>query len=615
MTGFFAKARLFLVAAAQMTRLAWRAQPACVVSLLLLDVLLGLLPVVAAWLIKNILDTLIQGLQADQTTGLIYRLLPLVAGQAAVTLALALSPLVARAVQSELSRRLTLLVQTTIYQKIGSLRGLEPFEHSEMYNTINLAMQGAQFGPHQVLATTRTLLQALVALISFLSILIGFSPTLAVLVLLATLPQLYGQVRLGRQRFDVALLNTPRGRRAHYYGALIAGIDYAKEVLLLGLAPHFLARFRQLTIESHTAERQQSVKELGWQLGLGVLSSVVAAGSFFMVISAAAARQLSVGDVTLYLSAIITIQATLTQACFSVATLHEAVLFHEHYQRLLALPQPIALATTPVPAAPLAIGIEFRQVSFRYHETQPWVLQQVDLLIPAGQCVALIGLNGAGKTTLVKLLLRMYDPTEGQILWDGVDIRCYDPADLRRRCAAIFQDFVHYDLSVHENIALGDLSRFDSLATVQAAAQEASIHEVITRLPQGYNTILSRWLVDEGQGTDLSGGQWQKIALARMFMRDVDLLILDEPTAALDVQAEVELYDRFARRMARRTSLVISHRFSTVQMADRIVVLDGGRIVEQGSHAELVRYGGSYAGLYAVQAAQYQRAVVVEDPV
>jgi ATP-binding cassette subfamily B protein len=302
------------------------------------------------------------------------------------------------------------------------------------------------------------------------------------------------------------------------------------------------------------------------------------------------------------------VQGALGGIVYAFSTLNEHVLFFGCYQQLKALPQPIQVTMSPQPVSRLTSGLELRNLSFRYSESHPWVLRNINLEIPSGQHLALVGLNGAGKTTLVKLLTRLYDPTEGQILWDGIDMREFDPVELRHHLGVIFQDFMHYDFNAQENIGLGDVQFVEDYARVQQAAEKAGIHQTIEGLPQGYNTILSRMFGENGAGMELSGGEWQKIAVARMFMRQADFLILDEPTAALDAQAEYELYNRFVELVRDKTSLIISHRFSTVRMADTIAVVEDGQITEYNTHEELLAQGGTYARLFKMQADPYQRS-------
>ncbi|VAW42475.1 Lipid A export ATP-binding/permease protein MsbA [hydrothermal vent metagenome] len=266
---------------------------------------------------------------------------------------------------------------------------------------------------------------------------------------------------------------------------------------------------------------------------------MVSSGAFVVVLVAAFNGNLSLGDVTLYMGAVSSVQASLKNLLFAISGLHESSLFYTYYLDLMALTEPLPLPAAPQPVPELGQGIELRGVSFRYHDDQPWVLQDVSMTIPAGECVALVGLNGAGKTTLVKLLLRFYDPTAGQILWDGIDIRQFDPAALRQRMGAIFQQFMRYDLTVRENIGIGNIDHINSQARVQQAAERSGVHEMIANLPQGYDTELTLMFANGNSPLDLSGGEWQKIATARLFMRqDADLLILDEPTAVLDTKSE-----------------------------------------------------------------------------
>ncbi|GAB4581595.1 MAG: ABC transporter ATP-binding protein [Anaerolineales bacterium] len=513
---------------------------------------------------------------------------------------------------SELNRQLLLNVQIAIFGKINHLASLAPFENPQTHNLLQKAVQGAQFGPSQALGTLTGLLHSTTTLVGFLGVLTTFNPLLAGLVALATLPELFAQIKMGRQRYRLVEANTPKQRYVGYYGGIFSAPYFAKELRLFNLGNYFLTRFRNLTKELNYSQRAQDQSELRWQAGLELFTKLVVSAAFVVVVTQAFQGYLSLGDVTLYTNAISSVQAALSGMVFALANIHESALFFSHYTRLLALPQPINIASTPQPTLPLVSAIELHRVSFRYSEEHPWILKNINLTLPAGHSLALVGLNGAGKTTLVKLLTRLYDPTEGQILWDGIDIREFDPVELRRRMGVIFQDFVRFELTALENIALGDVSKLENgnraaaEAAARHAAQKAGIHEMVSALPHGYHTPLSRWLVEDGQGVDLSGGEWQKIALARLFMREADLLILDEPTAAMDAQAEHDIYQSFTEIVAGKTSLLISHRFSTVRMADLIAVLENGKITEYGSHNELMSKGGTYARLYKLQAERYR---------
>jgi len=596
----------FLQSISQMLKLVWQAYPAACIGTLLLTILQGLIPLANAWVTKVLLDWLTQLLVGGRLTK--EQLIWLLLTQAVLMVATAMLPHLSRYLNAELGRRLTVLIQSTVYQKINQFQGISHFENPQVYDKIQLAQQGAEQSSSQTLQILTEFIQSLVTLLSFVGVLFSFNLFLANLVLFAALPQLFVQLKLGQQRFGLAFELSPMERRKYYYSFLLASTQAAKEVRLFGLGQYFLHKLLNLYKRVHQAERKQQQRELRWELGLSILSSVVASVAFMIVVFAAFGRRLTLGDITLYVNAVSSVQDALSRFIFAVAGLSESVLFHSYFQDLLALPPalPVAPVTQPVPK--LSSGLELRHVSFRYSDQQPWILHDVNLKIPAGSCLALVGLNGAGKTTLVKLLTRLYDPSDGQILWDGIDIRKFDPAEFRQRIGTIFQDFMRYDLTVHENIGLGNLAKIEDKKWIQQAAQQASVHDDIMRLPQDYETELSRMFAEEGQGIDLSGGQWQRVATARMFVREADLLILDEPTAALDAQAEYELYNHFADLMSERTSFLISHRFSTVRMADAIAVLSDGRIIEYGTHDVLIGKKGTYAKLYMMQAESYLRS-------
>ncbi len=587
-----------------MFRLAWQAHPTFLGGIIFLTIFQGGMPLASAWITKLLFDLLAQSLIRNAAVNW-PQLLWLLAAQALLTVSGQMMAPAYNYLNAELGRKLTLEIQSTVYQKINSFAGIAYFENAELYDTIQLAQQGAQLSSSQTVTTVTSLVQSTVTLGSFLGVLLAFSPLLVGLVLVAAVPHLYAQFKFGRQRFGLAYQTSQHGRRKFLYSFILSSSHAAKEVRLFDLGGYFLDKVIQLYKKVHQAERSQQAYELRWKLLLNALSSLVASGAFVIVIAQAFNGHLSLGDVTLYVSAVASAQGGLGGIVSALASLNESALFYTYFANLLALPQPLSLSESPHPVEKLGSGIELRHVSFRYSEEHPWVLRDVNLYIPAGQCLALVGLNGAGKTTLVKLLLRFYDPSEGQILWDGTNIREFEPAALRRRIGAVFQDFMRYDLTAQENIGLGDIKHVEDIRRVREAAAKASIHDKIEQLPQGYQTTISLMFGGEGPSVDLSTGEWQKIATARMFMRESDLLILDEPTAALDAQAEHDTYNHFVELLAGRTSVLISHRFSTVRMADVIAVLENGKITEYGSHEQLLALAGTYAKLYTMQAEKY----------
>ncbi len=381
------------------------------------------------------------------------------------------------------------------------------------------------------------------------------------------------------------------------------GQDSAKEVKLFNLGDALLARYHTLYWKFYAEDRVLALRRTGASLGWGLVSTLSYYGSYSWVLWRAVSGTITLGDMTMYLSIFRQSQISFRSVVDGMGRLYENNLFLDHLFDFLALESTMSPngAGRPLPAS-ITQGIEFRHVSFRYSGTEQWVLRDINLQIVPRERIALVGLNGAGKTTLIKLLTRLYDPTEGEILLDGVDLREYSLESLRSRIGVIFQDYVRYHLTAQENIGFGQVERLEEMPLVVAAAQKGGADPIIQRLPKGYQTRLGRrW-----EGSELSVGEWQKVALSRAFMRDADIIVLDEPTASLDAEAEYAVFRRFGELTAGKIAVIISHRFSTVRMADRIVVLEGGRITEIGSHAELLSLGGAYARLFTVQAQGYR---------
>jgi ATP-binding cassette subfamily B protein len=404
-------------------------------------------------------------------------------------------------------------------------------------------------------------------------------------------------------------------RREFFYARLLGMPNVAMEVRLFGLGDFFGRRMLAELSAVNAANRALGRRQLRYQGALALLAALVgAAGLGWMVLRAARGAS-TVGDVSMFVAALAGVQGGLAGAVQSATGVHQALSLFDHLRAVLATRSDLPLAPSPGPVPPLRDRIELRDVWFRYDEDQPWILRGVDLTIPCGQTVALVGLNGAGKSTLVKLLCRFYDPERGSIRWDGTDLRDLDPAELRRHIGALFQNFAEYDLSAAENIAVGDLGALDARPRIEAAARRAGVHDVLSRLPLGYDTLLTRIFLrgapddDPQTGVMLSGGQWQRVALARALLRDTgDLMILDEPSAGLDARAEHEVHTALRAQRAGRTTLLISHRLSAVRDADRIVVLADGAVLEDGRHPDLIARQGRYAELFELQARGYAGA-------
>jgi ATP-binding cassette subfamily B protein len=587
-------------------RLSVETAPGQLALFVVLTLASGSLPVASAWLTKLVIDGLVRG----SPPGSLVALAAALAGLGVVT---AVSPALTRYLRAEMSRRSSLAAQDRLFSAVDRFVGLARFENPHFLDRLRLAERSGSVAPNQAVDGVLGVVRSTVTASGFLGSLLVLSPVMAALVVAAAVPALLSELVLARRRAQMYWGLGPVERREIFYGRLLSGVEAAKEIRLFGIGAFLRQRMLAERRTGNAAKRSMDRREVRIQTGLGLLTAVVSGGGLMWTVGAAATGQLSPGDFTVFLAAVVGVQGVLASMAVQVAQTHEALLLFDHYLAVLKAGPDIPVPAAPRALPPLREGIELDDVWFRYDDDHPWLLRGLTLRIPAGQAMGIVGLNGAGKSTLVKLLCRFYDPTRGSIRWDGVDIREVDPAQLRRRIAAVFQDYMHYDLTARENIAVGHLDALGDTDRIHTAAKRTGIHDVLAGLPRGYDTLLSRAFLMESDKTNadtgvvLSGGQWQRVALARAFLRDRrDLMILDEPSAGLDAEAEHDVHSSLQRYRRGQTSLLISHRLGAVRDADAIVVIAGGQAVEHGDHATLMAAGGEYARLFELQASGYR---------
>jgi ATP-binding cassette subfamily B protein len=494
---------------------------------------------------------------------------------------------------------------------------LQHFEDSEFYDKLTRARREASTRPLSLIQSNFQVVRGGLTLIGYIALLLRFSGWMALAVLVATIPAFIAEARFSGAAFRLRNWRSPDSRRLTYLEYVLANDEHAKEVKLFGLGPLLLERYRTLAESFFADDRRLAVRRAGWGYALSLLSTAVFYGSYALIVIATVRGRLSLGDMTLGLVAFRQGQQSFQAVLSALGGMYEDTLYMSNLFDYFAIPtdSPPAGALDvagksppPLTAVRAEEGIRFEGVGFRYPggrpDTERWALREIDVFIPKGQSLALVGENGAGKTTFIKLLANLYQPTEGRVLLDGRDLRSWDESELRRRIGVIFQDFNEYQLALRENVAFGSVEHLADDLRVGRAVEQGGAKELVAGLQAGLGTQLGRWF---GGGVELSGGQWQKVALSRAFMRaEADILILDEPTAALDAEAEHAVFQRFKALAAGRTTILISHRFPTVRMADRILVLEAGRVIEDGSHAELVAAGRRYARMFGLQAAGYR---------
>ncbi len=584
-----------------LARLVWQASPPLTAASVGLRLLRSVLPVAMLYVAKLIIDEVVA--QTRSPGG--ARLEPL-AGLIAVELALAvLSDALSRGstlVDALLADRYSNLASVRLMEHAATL-DLAQFESSAEQDRIERArtqitwrasLLTQVFGQVQDALTVATLAAGLVA----------YAPWLIALLVLALVPAFLGELHFNAQGYRLNYVRTPERRQLDYLRYLATSVDTAKEVKLFGLNPFLVERFARFAQGVYDDRKALAVRRAAWGAALATLGSLAYYAAYAIIAWRTVAGEFSIGDLTFLAGSFLRLRGLLEGLLLGFSQIAGQALYLEDLFSFFAVRPAIVSPERPVPfPARLERGIVFEGVGFRYPDTERWAVRGLDLAFLAGESVALVGGNGAGKTTIVKLLARLYDPTEGRILVDGRDLRDYDLAGLRRGIGVIFQDFVRFHLTAGENIGLGAIDASGDEARIRDAAGRSLAAPVIERLPRGYGQVLGRRFEE---GVELSGGEWQKVAIARAYMREAGVLVLDEPTAALDARAEYEVFQRFRDLTRGRTAILISHRFSTVRMADRIVVLEDGRVAESGSHAELLARDGRYAELFELQAQGYR---------
>jgi ATP-binding cassette subfamily B protein len=581
-------------------RMVWETSPPLVVASTVFRLFRALLPLAMLWVSKLIIDGVVAWI--TRRSGHLADIWKLVALELALAIA---SDVLGRAnglCDSLLGDRFTNRVSVRLMEHASRL-DLASFEDPVFYDKLDRARRQttSRIG---LLAALLNIGQDAVTLASLSTGLIVFSPWLMVLLAAAVMPSFLGETHFTSLAYSVLYKRTPERRKLDYLRLLGASSQSAKEVKIFGLGSYLSKHYDEVSTEIFKENKAIAMRRALLGSVLNVVSTGGYYGAYVVVLARTLAGAVSLGSFTFLTGAFNRSRAYIEKILSGFNDISEQAVFLKDLFEFFAMQPTIAAAPDAIPAPrPIRQGFEFRHVAFAYAGSDRMVVQNINFILHPNEKLALIGENGAGKTTLVKLLARLYDPTEGQILLDGIDLREYDVEDLRREIGVIFQDYMRYDLLVRENIGFGKVDSLDDRPRVESAAVKSLAKGVIDRLPNGYDQMVGRRF--EG-GVDLSGGEWQKLALARAYMRDAQLLILDEPTATLDARAEYEVFQRFAELTRARMAILISHRFSTVRMADRILVLAGGSIREQGTHEQLLSLGGRYAELFELQAAGYR---------
>lgn len=571
------------------------------VALFALTVVAGLVPAAIAWVGKGLVDAVVAASQADGASVLVAVALWWVAAEAGLVLVQAALQRALSVCDQLLRAQLGHRVNVLILEKALTL-SLVHFEDASLYDRLTQARRQASSRPLALVRKTFGLAQNTISLITYGVLLVQFSVFAVLALFLAALPAFVAETRFAGEAFRLFTWRTPETRRQSYLETVVSREDYAKEVQLLAIGRRLVDEYQRIFHTLYAEDRNLTLRRGGWGLALGALSTTALYGAYGFIAWSAARGTISLGEMTMYLLVFKQGQSAFSAVLASVGGMYEDNLYVENLYAFLDEPVETSGGTATQGPDP-SDGLRVENVSFRYPGAETLALKDISFHLKPGRKLALVGHNGSGKTTLIKLLTRLYTPSEGRILLDGLDLAEWEPRALRQRMGVIFQDFVKYQFTVGENIGIGDVEAIEDHDRQRNAAERGMAWPFIEPMEAGLNTQLGRWFPN---GRELSIGQWQKVALSRAFMReDAALLVLDEPTSAMDASAEAEIFERVRAMTDDQMAILISHRFSTVRMADEIVVLEGGRVIEAGDHACLMAEDGVYAQLFELQAAGY----------
>ena len=582
-------------------RLVWTTDKRLTFILATLTILAGVLPGGIAFVGKLIVDAVVLAVETDSAADR-WLVIKWIAVEAVLVVLMAAIQRALMVSQSLLRALLGQRVNVMILEKAQTLE-LSHFEDSEFYDKMTRARREASSRPLSLVNRTFGLVQNGITLLTYGWLLIQFSRLAVAGLVVAALPAFFVETYFSGAAFRLFRWQVPETRKRNYLEWLLAREDYVKEVKLYGTGDLFLARYREIFEKLFAEDKLLTLRRGLWGFLLGALSSLAFYGAYAWIGWSAAMGWITLGGMTMYLMIFKQGQSSIAASLTAIGKMYEDNLYlsnlYEFLDEKIDTNDGTALSG-PNPGD----GVRFENVSFAYPGQTIPAVDQISLHLRPGEKLALVGENGSGKTTLIKLLTRLYTPTSGRVLLDGLDLSEWQLDALRQRIGVIFQDFVRYQLKVGENIGVGDVAHIESRDQQQAAAEKGMAHPFIDSMDSGYDTQLGRWFKD---GRELSGGQWQKIALSRAFMRtQADILVLDEPTSAMDAEAEARIFNHFREVTQKQMAILISHRFSTVRMADQIIVLDKGKVIERGSHEDLIRHNGKYAHLFAIQAKGYQ---------